>query len=392
MKKLYALLNAFIVLTSAAQAKGPDLVFVTPGLGEERCIENLKPVVEQFVHNGIGGDRLKILNDNTMEEIADFSLPENKIYKKPSPKLALKRNGKEAAKIKSFCSQPKSNEPSLNFPKAFRFGGNNRPSGESLDYLFIGAPKVIDPKAPHSAMHGGLVPGPGYLLASRADSIYGAKGEEKLLTNINVHLATGDDAWIISPTYKEMAAQFTAHSVTYRSGRFMTFTRDTKTALERIDNNAHNRLQYEPLSRTDYKLVMIDYSGSRPSGIDLFDRRLSFASLAKEAFTQKQNTIAIGIAWQCECDVDLIVTASADAPPLYYANKHTRDGRFLKDYRTRNAQHGYETVELENAQLDQLMIGLNLYGGAGMNQVIERGDIPNKNWIRIDPASVIRSQ
>lgn len=422
MKALSAFLLGATLLTGAAHAKGPNMVFIAPGLGHERCIAQLEPIVNQFTQTAVRGDRLPIHDGNTMLEIAVFSAPDSKLYDKPAPQRLQRTNADQAKMLIAFCKQSTAQEPSLNFTEGLRFGGNNRPAPGSVNYLFIGPPKVIDPKALDVAMRGGLVPEDGHLLVTRDESIYGAKGESKLLSGIRVHFAVSGDDWSVSAAHKESVERFAAHSVAQRGGDFRSFEDDINTVLKRIETGAQNRLSYRPLSFTDHKLAMVDYSAPRASNVNIFERDLTLEPLAKADLETPLDNVSIGISWTCMCDADLLVTPRADAPPLYWNNTATADGRFLKDYRTANARHGFETVVLTRpVKLSELMIAVNLYSGdvpeglsgkiriavddrtfespfrvpasngnraKGINHIIQWRGAPNEHWTLIDPAVV----
>ena len=214
--------------------------------------------------------------------------------------------------------------------------------------------------------------------------------------------------------------------MTERGGEFASYESDIHTVLNRIETGASNRFNYRPLSKTDTKLEMVDFSTPPPRFENIFERPLATRPFSEAQLSQPMEDVSIGFAWQCSCDIDLMVTASRSAPPLYYANMETRDGRFLKDYTTTNADFGFETVEFSRPiRIDQIMISANLYGaqaptdvvakvrisigdetyeapfkitartgngGEGRQSVIRNRTAPNSAWTIIDPVAILTGQ
>lgn len=422
MFRIPSLLAGTAMLISTAYAQGPDMVFIAPNLGEKQCFEQTKPVVQSFFENATRNESLSILNAQTITQVTKLSVPDSNLYDTANPRRTERKNSKALAALSKFCKQPATAEPSMLYHEGLRYVGNNRPNQEPMSALFIGPPKAIDPKAGNLSMHGALVPNDGFFFAPRIQSPFSILEEEKLLEGVSVHLSTGGNDWAITPSHKVAAERNFANSVLGRGGVLGSIATDIGTVFDRIDSGATHQLSYDPINYTDQKLIMLDYAGPPPTQHDLFERMLTNAPLNLAELEHADN-VSIGISWDSAVDVDLYITVSPDAPPLYYANRDTTDGRFLKDYRTNNARNGYETVELSRpVNLNTLMIAANLFGGKAVggvngkvriavghntyeapfqitaengdrgthrNLVIENQTSPNANWTIIKPVEII---
>ena len=420
------LITTCLSMTSA-HAKSPDMVFVAPGLESQRCLSAMQSVFERFAKEATRGAALGIYDGKTLEEITKVSVPDTELYEQPNSRRVAKRNGPAVQSIKSFCMHDGASKPTLLFYEALRFAGNNLQSGSApLDILLVGPPMALDPKAPATSMRRGIAPGDAHLFVSRFESVYGTAREENLLKNVRVHFSTLDDGWAASARHQAAVERFISYSVELRGGEFASFERDIGTVLARINSNSKNRLTYEPLSQTDHKLVMVDYGRVIPGAENIFERPLSTAARPADALIAPLDQVSIGISWECACDADLVVTTAAGRPPLYWNNRQTEDGRFLKDFRTANARRGFETVILSRpVRLGDLMIAVNLYGGdvpqgltgrvrvainqetyeapfvinattgnrgRGLNALVENGSAPNEYWSVIDALKVVSGE
>lgn len=416
-------------LTPIASAKLPDAVYMDAGVGASRCIEILEPIVSGVAEQGQRGDTLPIYDADTTEHITTLHVPDTKVYNKPKPRRILRANLPARHAIKAFCDQPEAEDKSTLLPDTLRFIGKNAPrleDDETYDILIAGHARVIDPRSPSTAMTGGLVPGDGHYRTARIHSPYGTMGEQKLLENVRVHVLTPDLSWVMTPAHGSEVERAIAVQVTERGGKLASYESDIYTLLNRIDQGMHNRIQYRPVSQTDHKLVMVDYSAPPPTELNIFDRSLSTERLSETELFQPLHDVIVGIAWTCDSDQDLVAMHSSTAPPLYWNNTATRDGRFLKDFRTANAQRGFETVEFSRpVNLTNLRLAVNLYSGenaagcaskiriavgartfeapftlpathgnkgAGLRDVVAHGAAPNDAWRIIDPIAIVRGQ
>lgn len=427
MKTLPAALLASTLLTATpAIADQADMVFIKPGLGQSKCLETLNPIVFGFAKSATRGDTQSYLNADTLEQITDLTVPDNKLYETPSERRVSRTNQHAAAQLRQFCDTPLTGSKSLPFSEIWRFVGNNMQPDMATKILVIGHPITDDPNSPNTSMVEGLVPSDGHLRTTRTYSPYGLLGEEQLLTNVKVNFVTVNNEWVKSPAQAAETERFITLSITERGGDLASFAPDIETVLSRMTKGQSNRLTYRPLSKTDSKLYMTDFSSPPPQNESLFERPLSEVRLTPQQLRLPLEDVRIALAWSCECDTDLVVTTQAGAPPLYWNNRQTQDGVFVKDYQTANAQRGFETVILSRpVKLSDLQIASNLYSGspqngvegkiriaiggktfetafhisatngnsgAGLQNIIERNAVNDPHWVLIDPIAVISGE
>jgi hypothetical protein len=97
--------------------------------------------------------------------------------------------------------------------------------------------------------------------------------------------------------------------------------------------------------------------------------------------TPATGVTGIGIMWdQKGCDFDLWVKPTPNARELSYRNSVSREGRYFRDYRDRNAGVDYEYVELKpEINVQQVRTFVNFYAGktatpSGVMVLLYRGN------------------
>lgn len=414
--------------TMTAEAQRADIVYVTPGLGEERCTSTLAPIVDDFFATATRREQQVFVDASQLSQITVLSVPDTKVYDNPNPRRVRRKNGTGISDILRFCARTEAASASTLYYQTLRSVGNNipvSPDQKNSNVLMIAYPVTIDPQSSTTAMTGARRPNDAHHRASRFITPFGTAGEDTLLEGVRVHIAIPDEEWVKNPTHKAEVERVFAYQVKKRGGELGSYEFDLPTVLSRIRNGQTHRLPYRPLTLTDSKLAMVDHSQPH-TGNDIFDRPLSNTTPTEDILTSELSDVSIGLSWSCACDVDLLTTPRPEAPPLYYANVETLDGRFLKDYRNPNAERGFETVEFSRpVSLSNIMIAANLYAGEapdgvsgkvrvaignetfestfelhvtsgnsghGANSIVANRASPNDHWVLIDPLDVVRGR
>jgi hypothetical protein len=78
--------------------------------------------------------------------------------------------------------------------------------------------------------------------------------------------------------------------------------------------------------------------------------------------------LAIGIKWNCQCDLDLYSALDPDDTPLSYKHPSSDYGQHLKDYLSPPPDSGtkeYETVEFDQpiSNIRDVIVRVNFYSG-----------------------------
>mgnify|MGYP001064582018 CR=1 FL=1 len=367
--KQEALVTTFILslcISSAVVAKR-EVIAITPHMEPEALIMEIQSILLHLTRLS-PGDEAVLIDGYTLETIGKFIVPEGKIYS--SPKARLNANRAVIANLVRFTEQgDPSNKPNaVLLPQLLRHIAVNLSSDKPLAVLVVGSPFYIDPVNQSFSMTGSRYPADNHLIASRAETPYGTKNQQDLLSNIRIHLKYESESIFASTSYRYNIERFWTLYTTEQGGELVTFTADMPTALSRLENTAPApKVAYE-LTPIRTERALIDSELKQQS---IFERSLSNIVLSDEELLYAQN-VQIGLSWDCgNCDLDLYVRPNDDAEIIYFDRVETKEGFYEKDFEnTARLTKGYETISFSvPINLKELKIATNFFSGTAYNGI-----------------------
>ncbi len=353
------------IVTSGTYAK--EMAYImSPHQSPDALDAEVKRIIEVLV--GLEpNDKAAVIDGYSLEDLGLFLVPEGSRY--ASPRARIAKNKDVIARMLQFAEdgqlpQPDS-MPSVNgirLPDLLLEAAANKGSG-ALDVIILGSPLYADPRETSFAMTGGRYPSDSHLFKSRAETPYGTAGLSERLAGIRVHMVFDRDQVIQSAQHAYYLERWWTLYIESMGGELVSFTGNFNAAINKVKSGASGVAHGFEAQDSD-KLEMIPL---RPPEIieSIQDRTINTNPVARIENLNTSN-LDIGISWDQEgTDLDLFVRPWQGAEVLYYANAHSDEGIFFKDYQTSPEAGGnYETVAL-NVPLDvrSVQIAVNYYSG-----------------------------
>ncbi|MCJ8275005.1 MAG: hypothetical protein MJK04_37090 [Psychrosphaera sp.] len=349
--------SIFTLCLYTSQAFSQSYSFVVSPLQTQEETQNNMVSILEYAAQLPKGDNVYILNGQSGQKLANFKSQGAKRHR------AFKaKNGEELAKLKSFAKAAQLPAGritgSLHIPRIINALAQ-RPNKTGQHVIIQGSPLFDEPSEFAVSMAAGLVPSDGHLNVNRLQSPLGLKGQENWLKGMQIH-------WSFAPTttFQNEAHTYAVHRfwTLYFEGmgaKLVTFGNDTSSILERVQRGA--KALSHPFKRSpSTKQTMMRLQA--PEAPDVPQQPNNIPATTNQS-TSGIN--AIGLRWQCECDVDLWVVTHKDAKPLYYGNNQSDIGQLIKDLRKApEMSGGFETIQFKKSvNVAQLKIALNFYGG-----------------------------
>ncbi len=399
MKKLtLSVLTVLSVLVFSTNLYARDLVIgLSPFHADKaKAKAQVKTVIQFLLHTIEPGEQATIFNAYHLDTIGVFAVPEKSSYRHPKAKLRV--NASVVKKLLAFADRAMkptgdihpSVSGALRFPHFLVFLGENYSSSQKTDVLVLGSPIFDDPKERGFSMARGHIPGDGNLQLSRRNTPFGIQGQEQLLSNFRIHLAS-PQGWQRDDHHTFYVKRFWVLWVQGQGGSLVTFTNDLPTAFQKIKVQALAPKHPFKLKKTDSpKLEMILL---RPPEVEnhtsLYERPVRDSPVSS-AVADNLSEVEIGITWDDpDSDLDLYVQHGPQAKPLYYLNTETAEAKYYKDFmNSPRATNGYETVAFTRGiHVQDLIVAINFFGGhvdsqvTGQVRISVNGDTYAQNFV-----------
>jgi hypothetical protein len=305
------------------------------------------------------GENIIIMDGRSGESIAQLQ------SHGPKRVRAFKRkNGENISKLLTFAKaarlMPGRIKRSLHIPRIVpelaQLSNDNQ-----MHVILLGAPLFDEPQESGTSMAGGLIPSDEHLNASRAANPFGLKGQENWLKGIRIHWQFPRHNAFMNKAHTYAIHRFWTLYIEGMGGALVSFGGELETLLKRASKDA-KALPYSFERSPTQKKTMMRIEPS--NGPTIHNQPVSQATTSLEL--KRVANVAIGIRWDCACDVDLWAKAHKDALPLYYGRNQTVEGQHIKDIRNApQSTGGFESVVFKQViDLQQLRLVANLYKGS----------------------------
>lgn len=417
---------AGLALGAGSSAAREAVVILSPHASTSEKLATVKAVAQHLAETVAPGKVAQVVNGMSGEEIGAFAVPDQpERFDNPRAKMRVNRAFFAALKHFAETDAPEGAFPGqIDLPGILRRVGASYPAAIERDLIFFKtAPIAHDDRSPGFSMQGGVVPNDGHLSASRADSLYGAKGEEALLRNYVVHWGSDGADWAVSDRHAHFLERFIAVSLNARGATLVTFATDGATALRNAKAGLETPLGPYELEATERRAMIHFQPKATAPRVSIYERELSEA-VPTEAMLRAASRVEVAIRWTCDCDFDLAVKTPGAAQAISFRHPVTAIGTLFKDFRNaRSLNNGFETVALPGpVDLSALLVAVNLYsgqapssstaeirvavdgetwgrtfqvpassgnGGRGFEETMRSGVAANPAWLVIDPVAVI---
>ncbi|MEM9098689.1 MAG: hypothetical protein AAGC79_09205 [Pseudomonadota bacterium] len=387
-KRTLAALAVAAAITDPAIGK-ETLIGVSPFGTPEAKLAEVKAIANHLLAVLEPGETGWVVNAYDQSQIAEITISTD-----PKKSESLQRRMRNApeffAGLKRFAEAAivptgENFAGQIDLPGFLRNVGANYPADRARDLILYNvSPLTHDPRSPHLSMKDGAVPDDASIAASRAVNVYGARGEEQLLTHYTVHWGANGLGWSQSDVHAYHIQLFLTHSVSKRGGKLVTFATDPATAL-RNGRAGISRPVTAAAFKPDDQPTMVTFPiGEVTTEVmeSIYERALSERVPSRVELTQARD-VEIAIRWTCDCDFDLAIQLrGTDA--ISYRTPETPAGTLHKDFTSSEAlELGWETVTLHGPlDLTTALIAINLYRGAPGAEVEIRIAVGAETWGR----------
>ncbi|MDX1953309.1 MAG: hypothetical protein SFY81_14100 [Verrucomicrobiota bacterium] len=354
-----------------ARAKTRYVVGLSPFLEKSSKDEVYRRVATLLVEDLPIHSSLTLYDAYHLRTITTFEIPDVLAFKTGRTRAAQFKG--EFRKLKEFLAsesaRPKT-ELDLNgavrLPQFLDFVAEHQVREASpLTMIILGSPLYLDQKEPGFSMVNGFFPSDGHLLATREQSIYGAKNRSGLLNNLSLHFGYFGDPWL-SELHQEKIGRFWSLYLKEQGAVLSTFTSDLATVFKAAaSERGEIRRNYAELDRTASKLEMLRIT--RDIGVTDWITRELPANLPQPPPGKTVGPMKIGIRWQGNLDLDLYASATPDSETLFFEHTRAPEGYYFKDHRS-SPEREYEFIEFETpVDLFKLQASINFYHGDAPN-------------------------
>jgi hypothetical protein len=248
----------------------------------------------------------------------------------------------------------------IRFPQFMDFVGENLGTTDPVTVLVIGSPLYVDHKEPGFSMVDGYFPSDGHLLASREQSLFGAKSRGDALKEVIVHFGYIGDPWV-SAIHREKIARFWTLYLQQQGARLATFCGDLATLFDAAKKNSIARTTGMAIDPSQTKVEMLRIT--RDVGAADWITRDTLSGARPAPPTNNIGPMKIGIRWKGDIDLDLYASASHDAETLFFEHTRAPEGYYFKDHRS-SPEREYEFIEFESpVDIYRVVADINFYKG-----------------------------
>ena len=429
----FVILTLALIAAPLAAAK-EAVIGVSPfGTAQEK-LTDAKAIGVHLAAEVAPGETAYVVNAYTLEQIATFEVP-NDPDRFKSVQSRMRANRAFFADMKRFADAARAPSSEhfpgqIDFPSFIRAIGANYPATEPRDLILYNvSPLTHDPRTPELSTKGGMVPNDAHITASRAASVYGADGEDQLLTNYTVHWGTNGADWSRADLHTYALQRVLALSISERGAVLATFATDPAAALRNAKAGLSKAVGTYTLKPGDQPaMVPYDAQALTPApaimaDVPIYERTLSRRVPAPTEASRAEN-VEIAIRWSCVCDFDLAVQPRG-GEAISFRKTNTPEGKLHKDFTTsEDLENGWETVSMPGpVNLRTLTLGINLFkgpgtgahvefriaiagetwgrhyavrgapdGGRGFEQTLERNAPANAAWVVVNPVAILEGR
>ncbi len=414
---------ALATIISSPTAAREAVVGLSPNQEPAVLQEQVETVIQHLLQTVEAGEEVPFIDAANLRLIGTYAVPEGSAY--DSPRAKLNANAPLLGAIRSFLSSARPNEANpglIDLPGFLRFVGENYPAPDSADLIVIGSAIYQNPRAPRLDMADGAVPEDGYVSASVSTSPFGTRGLTGSLEGYDVYFGLTGENWIVSQSHAHYVERLWSISVDEHGGSLQFFDDDLATLFRQAGRDAPDRNHPTPMVSTD-KLDVIVFHAGGTGELPAYFSAPPEAEAAPEPIWRSARNVAIALTWDdLTVDLDLYVRPSPSSSVIFYDQPTTPEGQMFKDFEN-SPTTGFESVRLSGTyDLSQMALAVNLYGGtvpsgvtgelrlaigervwaqrftisatsgnrgAGAEQAIGEGEIPNRAWIILDPLEIL---
>jgi hypothetical protein len=248
----------------------------------------------------------------------------------------------------------------IRFPQFMDFVSENIGTSDPVTVLVIGSPLYVDHKEPGFSMVDGYFPSDGHLLASREQSLFGAKSRGDALKDVTVHFGYIGDPWV-SAIHREKIARFWTLYLQQQGARLATFCGDLATLFDAAKKNSSARTVTLAIDPSQTKVEMLRIT--RDVGAADWITRDALSGPRPGPPTNNIGPMKIGIRWKGDIDLDLYASANHDAEMLFFEHTRAPEGYYFKDHRS-SPEREYEFIEFESpVDIYRVVADINFYKG-----------------------------
>jgi hypothetical protein len=411
-----------LLATFAAQAapKPPREFFVLVGQGLRPAdASNVVSQSRRFVSETCRpGDRVVWFDSAELKPIATVLVPEGQ----PLRRLNLPEVGKQMKALRTAVFAPSTWPPELTgqleLPKALEEVARRFRPGADHAIILIGSPlfqsRSTGEQAYTMTTSNGLVPGPGLIAVTRAESIFGCADRSGQLQGASVHWATLDESWPRSSRHRDRTIAFWTSFLKGQAATLATINSDLASAFDRaargerrpvmevtVDpaNTALAMLRIpDPVlvdtNRPENILVSVENErtahGAMPRSVPLLGGETARPSqrvidqlqgTLDRVLLKRTNGIDFAAAWTGDgcperTDIDLFVRPRPGSDEIWWSRPKGPEGRLIRDRRSSSssvsdarAESGWnqtwELLELDHTDLHQAELSLNVFAACG---------------------------
>lgn len=379
------------LMATAATAREAVVVLSPVGSVAEKNAE-IEAVARHIIDTVDLGETAWVIDGLTQEQIAQYTLT-NDPDRYRNERNRMRDNATFFKDLKDYADAaiPPSTDDfagKIDFPSVLRTVNASYPAEGPRDLIFFAvSPVTHDPREMALSMLDGAIPDDDHVATSRADTPYGASGEQSYLHNYAVHIGTNGVAWQVSDRHSHFMAKYKWLSVTARGGTLATFATDAATALRNAREGITGRIgPFTPERDGNRTMVHFRPTASldaEAAGLSIYDRALTQRAPDAAELRAAEN-VELAIRWGCSCDFDLVVHVWGEDPISYRAPRGT-SGTLFKDFTSSvSLSSAWETIAMPGpVDLHALTLAVNQFSGASGGAVVElRLAINGETWGR----------
>jgi hypothetical protein len=362
-----------VALRAAAPASSETTRYViglTPFLENSVKDDVYRRIVGLILEDLPQKSSLAIYDAYNLTNITRLEIPDLRAFQ--SGKTRANQFKEPIFKVKQFLASEhqRPTAAKLNFDRAIRFPqfmdfiGENVGGAGAVTVIAIGSPLYIDHKEMGFSMVDGYFPSDGHLLATREQSVFGAKGRADALKDVSVHFGYIGDPWV-SAIHREKISRFWTLYLQQQNARLATFCGDLATLFDAAKNNSVARTTVVAIDPAQTKLEMLRIT--RDVGAADWITRDALSGPRPAPPTNNIGPMKIGIRWKGDIDLDLYASASQDAQTLFFEHTRAAEGYYFKDHRS-SPDREYEFIEFESpVDVYRVQAEINFYKGQASN-------------------------
>lgn len=416
---IVAFLLLFVTALSAAVGAHRKFVIVASPFLDQADRESGYRETGGFVLSGAGsGDEIIVLDGVRLEIVAQFTIPEDEIYRK-NPNARARALAKSLAALKQFFATDSPHSPTLKgtilVPQALNLIVTHlRKAGETVTVVFIGSAFYADENGSYN-MLGGYVPSDQHIRVASRESLFGTGDKRNALQGVVVHYCFFHEAFDHAD-HRDAVHRFWYLLVGNQQGKLASFAASPTIAFHRVREGMEDPIMQAKLDEEDRELVMrrvelhrkdkgtagrtneipvatrerrqpnavrSPSSGSPTAGTPATNHPANLLPTNSAILTRiapatiEAGRQGVGIVWSVRkqprpgIDVDLSVKSPKSPVEVYFHQKETPGIKLLRDvvdafgesaYTNKTPEENWEFVELDSdVPLRETTVWLNLF-------------------------------